>query len=216
MIFQLDREHRLVRKSIGHMLNRSGYPRMSWKAGQPLELFPHQAEGYWRDDDEVIKSGRPKMDITESFETAKGTRWAMTDKLPYRDQNGNVTGLLAFALDITEHKQAADTLMEDEKRFRHISTTISDIAYSCMKTPDDNYSLDWMIGATERITGYSIEEIKAQSCWRFLVVDEDLPIFERWVTGLAPGSTGSANCVFAKRRGYCLGSTPWLNASRTP
>jgi PAS domain S-box-containing protein/putative nucleotidyltransferase with HDIG domain len=47
-----------------------------------------------------------------------------------------------------------------------------------------------MIGATEHISGYSIEEIKEQKCWRFLVVEEDMALFEKNVIDLAPGSHG--------------------------
>ncbi len=50
---------------------------------------------------------------------------------------------------------------------------ISDIAYSCSMKEDGRFSIEWMTGATERISGYSIEEIAAQGCWHFLVIEED-------------------------------------------
>ncbi|MCX6348281.1 MAG: PAS domain S-box protein, partial [Candidatus Aureabacteria bacterium] len=78
-----------------------------------------------------------------------------------------------------------------EERFRHVSSAISDIAYSCASRPDGGYSIDWMIGAVELVTGYSVDEIKARGCWSFLVVEEDLPLFEKHVIGLAPGASDS-------------------------
>ena len=89
-----------------------------------------------------------------------------------------------------KQKQAEEDLRENEERFRRISSLTSDIAYSCRTNEDGRFSIGWMIGATEHISGYSIEEIKAQMCWRFLVIDEDLALFEKNVIGLVPGSQG--------------------------
>ena len=92
---------------------------------------------------------------------------------------------------ITERKRAEEALELSEDRYRRISSLTSDIAYSCSKPNDDSYSIDWMTGATERILGYSVGEIKALKCWRNLVVDEDLPIFDSHVIGISPGNSGS-------------------------
>jgi PAS domain S-box-containing protein/putative nucleotidyltransferase with HDIG domain len=78
---------------------------------------------------------------------------------------------------------------------------ISDVAYSCSTAEDGRFSIDWMMGAAERISGYSIEEIKAQRCWRFLVVEQDLALFEKHVTGLAPGSQGSCELRIRHKNG---------------
>ena len=82
-------------------------------------------------------------------------------------------------------KQAEAALRNNEDRFRRISSLTSDIGYSCRTNEDGRFLIEWMIGATEHICGYSIEEIKAQSCWRFLVVEDDLALFEKNVIGLA-------------------------------
>jgi PAS domain S-box-containing protein len=128
-------------------------------------------------------------------------RQLLTTATPWLDKDGRIVGALAIFRDETERKQAEEALRENEKRFRHISSTISDIAYSCSRTSDGSYSIDWMMGAAERIIGCSMEEIQAQGCWRFLVVDEDQVLFERWVTGLAPGSTGSCELRLRQKSG---------------
>ena len=85
--------------------------------------------------------------------------------------------------------------------WRRISSMITDVAYSCSNTAGGTYSIDWMIGSVEKITGYSMEEVKAQGFWQFLVVDKDLPLFEKSVTGLAPGSSGSCELRLRKKSG---------------
>jgi PAS domain S-box-containing protein len=125
------------------------------------------------------------------------------------NEKGERTGWISIVRDITERKRAEEELRENEKRFRHVSSVISDIAYSCTRGPDGNYLIDWMIGATEHITGYSVEEIKAQGCWRFLVLDEDLPLFEKRVTGLAPGSAGFCELRLRHKSGDIV----WVESS---
>ena len=104
--------------------------------------------------------------------------------------NNVIESIVVNYRDITKRKQAEKDLQEREDRFRRISYLTSDIAYSCRTNEDGIFSIDWMIGAAEQISGYSIEEIKAENCWRFLVLEEDMALFEKNVVGLEPGSHG--------------------------
>ncbi len=73
------------------------------------ELFPKEADHYYEDDLEVIKSGKPKWDIIEQMQVPSGEkRWVHTDKVPYRDEQGNIAGVIAFVTDITERKCAEE------------------------------------------------------------------------------------------------------------
>ncbi len=117
----------------------------------------------------------------------------MIDKVPVR-----LRGLL---LDITERMTAEEALRRSEARFRRISSLTSDIAYSCHKPPEDDYTLDWVTGAVERITGYSPDEVKAMKCWRCLVIDEDLPFFDKYVIGLAPSQNGTCELRLSTKTG---------------
>ncbi|MEM6431601.1 MAG: PAS domain-containing protein, partial [Deinococcota bacterium] len=67
------------------------------------------AQGYRRDDLEVIRSGQAKLNF-EEVSPADESAWLRTSKLPLRDEQGEVIGLLGLAEDITEQKAAAEKL----------------------------------------------------------------------------------------------------------
>jgi PAS domain S-box-containing protein len=91
------------------------------------DLYPEEAEQYYQDDLQVIASGRPKLGIVERYQTASGEkRWVQTDKVPYRDPQGHVIGVLVFAQDITERKQAEVALQESEHQYRLLMEEASD------------------------------------------------------------------------------------------
>ncbi|MDR3555779.1 MAG: PAS domain S-box protein [Syntrophobacteraceae bacterium] len=74
------------------------------------EVFPDWlAEKYFQDDLEVINSGRPRMGIEEQLTNGAGElRWVKTDKVPWRDEQGALAGVLAFVVDITEARRGEE------------------------------------------------------------------------------------------------------------
>jgi PAS domain S-box-containing protein len=70
-----------------------------------------QAERYRADDRQVIESGQSKLMIEEPLITPNGKILTLlTNKIPLRDENGELCGVLGTYLDITERKQAEDAL----------------------------------------------------------------------------------------------------------
>lgn len=88
-----------------------------------------------------------------------------------------------------------------------MSSAISDVAFSCKVSEDGCSSIDWLTGATEQITGYSVEEMVALRCWGALVIEEDRPAFYRNVTQLLPGEASSCELRIRQRMGESVG---WL------
>lgn len=117
LIFYKDRAHRLVRVNEAHARSL-GLTRPAIEGRTDAELGSPFVEGYLRDDEEVMRTGQPRLGIIEPLQTPAGTRWLQTDKLPYRDADGNVIGVLGFALDITERRQAEGDLRASEERLR--------------------------------------------------------------------------------------------------
>lgn len=120
MIWYKDRNNRILR------VNKPAAEAMRMPVdaleGRPTaEFYPEEAEKYYADDQDVMRSGQPKLGIIEPMQIGSGEkRWVQTDKVPYRDEQGNIVGVIVFAVDITERKKAEDALQKtlDELELR--------------------------------------------------------------------------------------------------
>jgi PAS domain S-box-containing protein len=79
--------------------------------GQSAEaLFPEQAASHFAADLAVIRSGQPALGLVTNVRDADGERWLQTDRVPYRDDSGQVVGVVVMAQDITDRKRDQDAL----------------------------------------------------------------------------------------------------------
>jgi PAS domain S-box-containing protein len=126
MVWYKDTHNRIVRANR-HAAESINKPVAEVEGQSTSDLYPEEAEQYYQDDLQVIASGMPKLGIVELYQTASGEkRWVKTDKVPYRDPQENVIGVLVFAQDITERKQAEAALQESERQYRLLMEEASD------------------------------------------------------------------------------------------
>ncbi|MDD5035136.1 MAG: PAS domain S-box protein [Methylococcaceae bacterium] len=80
-----------------------------------------QAERYRADDQATMESGIPKLNYEEPQTTPDGGRiWLSTSKMPLRDDQDRVIGVLGIYQDITERKQAEQRITASEQRYHHL------------------------------------------------------------------------------------------------
>ena len=134
-----------------------------------FDLFPRDiAEKFWADDQKVIQ-GQPVINREEYFLDAEGAKcWLLTSKLPLRDQNGEITGLIGIGRDITDRKEAEDALRESEAKLRQFTTQLErsnrelqDFAY--VASHDLQEPLRKIVVFGERLKENSAEKLDAES-----------------------------------------------------
>jgi len=118
MIWYKDTRNNIIRVNPAGA-HTIGLPVEAIEGKSASDLFPDDADNYYQDDLEVIRSGVPKFGIIEQMRTASGrTLWVRTEKIPLTDERGTVTGILVFSVDITDIKLADDELINRSEQIR--------------------------------------------------------------------------------------------------
>lgn len=111
LIFFKDTNNNIIRvtESVAKL---SGIPRENIEGRHSSEVYPNMSKKYMDDDMEVIRTGKPKIGIIETLPSSGGKKiWLRTDKIPYRDENNIITGIIVFSIDITDLKNAEQNLI---------------------------------------------------------------------------------------------------------
>jgi len=119
--------------------------------------FRETAELYQADDRQVMTTGEGRINYEEPQVRPDGSKaWLRTSKVPLRDKEGNVVGVLGTYEDITDYKRSEEALRESEERFRNIVETTTEWIWEMDIKGRHTFSNP--VIAT--IIGYSMEEIR--------------------------------------------------------
>ena len=90
------------------------------------DLYPAEiAAGFYADDHYVIQSGKSVINKEEYFIDKDGKKdWLLTFKLPMRDEQGKIIGLVGIGREITEQKHAMEELFNSQQMLRMVLDTI--------------------------------------------------------------------------------------------
>jgi len=89
-----------------------------------FDLYPKdQAQAYWDDDLDVIKSKKPKLNFIEPWDVEEGRRWVNSSKIPLFDENNNCIGIIGLSTDVTVQVKSEQRLRESEEKYRILVET---------------------------------------------------------------------------------------------
>lgn len=93
------------------------------------DYFPKEiADTFYKDDQEILISGKPVINREEFFYDNNGVKnWLLTSKVPLRDAEGNITGLIGIGHNIT-HRKKSELIRE----------VLYDISESALSSQDIN------------------------------------------------------------------------------
>lgn len=159
-VFFKDKEGRSIQLSrnyetvLGKPVDKLLHKRMD-------EIFPPRiAHKMTEDDLQVIKDGKASV-IDEEL----GGRTYSTIRFPVVKE-GLPEFLAGFSIDITDRVLSQKKLAESEEMYRLISSVVSDYLFSTRVTDDGTLDLNWVAGAFEKITGYTMAEYKQMGGWK--------------------------------------------------
>jgi PAS domain S-box-containing protein len=95
------------------------------------ELFGKEIGGInTQEDSRILETGKEIIDRDEPIVTKEGKKlWLLTTKVPLKDKDNNVTGILGISKDITERKLAEEEIVKTNARFQTVSKATSDIVW---------------------------------------------------------------------------------------
>jgi diguanylate cyclase (GGDEF)-like protein/PAS domain S-box-containing protein len=92
-----------------------------------FDFFPRAtAEGYRADEEAMLASGAPTALLQRVDDSDGTTKWMSSLKVPMRDENGAVVGILTHARDITQQRQLEADALESQKHLKYALEQMSD------------------------------------------------------------------------------------------
>jgi diguanylate cyclase (GGDEF)-like protein/PAS domain S-box-containing protein len=112
-VFYTDREHRFIR--VNRAFCKSLGLAMEEIVGKTItELFPNmpaeQLSSFFEISEHVMSTGQSKRGFIETLPSVRGRRWIQNDRVPYRDEQGIIIGVICLAIDISDFRETEEKL----------------------------------------------------------------------------------------------------------
>jgi PAS domain S-box-containing protein len=126
-------------------------------------LYPRElAEKFHADDQVVLQTGQPVINREEYVIGKQGQKtWLLTTKIPLRDENDQIAGLIGLGRDITDRKRIEEELktnemqMSDAQGIAHLGSWTYDAVTGEVRWSDEMWRI---FGLDRREFGLSFEE----------------------------------------------------------
>ncbi|MBX6314139.1 MAG: PAS domain S-box protein, partial [Isosphaeraceae bacterium] len=194
------------------MARMYGFEHASQLLGRPLGEFLNPAdprsEIFLRG---LIRSGYRLIDAEAHETDREGRPKVFLISLVGIIEDGLLRRVWGTQRDITAARQAELALRASEERHRIISELMSDYTSSYAVQPDGTLVPEWIAGAFQRITGYTLEEITERG-WQILIHPEDRPLVAQHVERLLAGEAHVSEHRFITKAGEVI----WVRNGARP
>jgi len=169
-IYVKDMQGRKIISNIADWRNGSGGKAMEDVLGKTdFDTYPPElAARFWADDKSVLDSGIPIISREEPGRDSQGnTIWVSTTKVPLRDGNGQITGLVGVGRDITAQKRIELETNRQKQYFEalvHASPVAIVVLDSEEKIISSNPAFENLYGyVNTEIIGVNLDDLIANS-----------------------------------------------------
>ncbi len=178
-----------------------------------FDVFPPAvAAQFAHDDRTVLESGTPILDREERLIRPSGEeRWLLTSKVPLRDTQGRMLGIIGIGHDITDRKRAEKALRASEELFREVIRTITAHIYVADIAPDGQRRHVYFSPNRSMLTGYSLEVFNEDAYFWFnhVIHPDDRPLAMEQVARLMQDEDSTADYRIIRADGEIL----WMRDS---
>lgn len=152
-IYVKDTRYRYVLDNIAHrrFLGASSEQEV---IGKKLSDFFPQAfvEQFARDDQTIIEEGQALINREELFVDPKGgRRWHATTKVPLRNNEGQIVGLVGISRDITERKEAEEKLQQANTELARSKAELENVFTDLQKSHDELKAAQYQLIQAEKM-----------------------------------------------------------------
>ncbi|HSU53356.1 MAG TPA: PAS domain-containing protein [Candidatus Dormibacteraeota bacterium] len=130
-IYFKDRQSRFVHssRSLAKIFNLSSATELLGKTDADF-FAPEHANEAFQDEQDIMRTGRPIIGKLEKEVHPDGrVSWALTSKMPWRDQNGNIAGIFGISKNVTALKEAEQNLAHEQQLLRTLLDNLPDCIF---------------------------------------------------------------------------------------
>ncbi len=142
--------------SAAEVLNLETPEQIIGKTDYEFSFTPEEIEGYLQCDRRVMDSGQAELNIVETQQRADGSQvWLETSKIPLRDANNDVMGILLILSDITDRRNSEITTKAFQERLTFL---VQETPIGIIEWNPEFQVVHWN-PAAEKIFGYPAAEM---------------------------------------------------------
>ena len=130
-VFVKDRQSRFLINNPAHVQAMGATSQDEVIGKTDLDIFPADlARQYYEDERALMESGQPLNREEMAVNVGTGeARWLQTRKMPLRDKQGVIVGLMGISRDVTERKRAEEALDSAQRLLQAMLDNVPDRIY---------------------------------------------------------------------------------------